>query len=332
MSNWLSEQNDQRSDYKEVKDPFKKKKFYDILCSKYLKSYVFFTVFVLVVPIGVYYFVVDRGSYPISSTATCMIVNNFRVSCGRDKWKKVECLKHHCCFDSSNNECYHSLPSFYSYVKTGDSNVYEASMKKSPLNTNCMKQVALVVNEKTENVVRIKLEVFDKNKTIEKGSVIENKNYEVIVEQNTLSVDILRKGSKEPLLSTSKGPLIFSENYTEWTLYLSNGTLFGFNQTLISLRKDETFRKVLYKGRSDHYSEPIFWVYTKKKFHGVSIFHEGPLEIIVLSSNLVILRSLITDNIEVEVYLGTTPKDLHNQLVKTITVPQSWTMEPHVCR
>lgn len=334
--NWLDKQNQQRLDYQNVDKPVRRRKILDIACSKYVKVWAILAIFALVVPALVYYFTFDEGIFPVPPGVTCMVQETFRVPCGKVNLTKEECWSLSCCFDQKESECYHSLPSRYFYVKSEDSNVYETFQRKSPLGTRTKKKVFFAVSEKSENVVGIKLAVYNDSGTesFEHGSSVVNKMYDIRVKEKELAVEICRKDTQEGLLSTDKGPLIVSDWYLEWTLYLTNanGSLFGINQTLIQTNKWEKFTKVFYKNKLDHYSLPALWAYSKGKFSGVSISHEGPLEITVLPSNLIILRSLTLDNIEIEVDAGHTPKMLHDQFRNTTKMPPYWAMETHICR
>lgn len=333
--NWLDSQNQQRPDYQNLDKPSKRRRgIYELVCSKYMKAWAILAVFVLTIPTLVYYFTIDVGSYVGTPKVTCLIRNGFRVPCGRENLTHEDCRKLLCCFDMRQKQCYHSLPSWYNYEKSDDGCVYETFMKQSPFGTETVKKVFFTVQDKSENTVRIKLEVYEGNNSVEflDASVVLDRNYVVQIEEKALTIDIFRNKTNELLLTTAKGPLIVSNEYLEWSLYLSNGSLFGINQTLIDLTNEQKFRKVLYKNKFDHYSIPVFWGYSSGKFHAVTIFHDGPLEVTVTSSKLVLLRSLTLDSVEIEVDVGHTPKMLHDQLMKTSKVPPFWVLENHICR
>lgn len=43
-------------------------------------------------------------------------------------------------------------------------------------------------------------------------------------------IEVKRKSDNKTLLSTARGPLIASENYFEWSVYLNSFTLMGFDE------------------------------------------------------------------------------------------------------
>lgn len=332
--NWLDRQNQQRVDYKNINTNFRKTQFCHLLCTEYVKVISILLIFILTVPPLTYFFIIDEGTIPVPSAETCMVHDMFKVPCGRENLTQEQCWSLMCCFDPKHKDCYHSIPSKYFYVKTDKANLYETLIEKSPFGTKMVHNVSFTVSEKSENEVILKLGVYKEDNSLSFGNdtVDINKNYYVQFQNNELSVEILRKGTNELLLSTFRGPLIVSERYLEWTFYLTGAYLFGVNQNLIRVSDNETFKKVLYKNKLDHYSIPTIWAYSKGKFHSITISHDGPLEITIKPSNLIILRSLTLDNIEVDLNIGHTPKMLHEQLVKQIQVPPYWTMGTHICR
>lgn len=329
--NWLDRQNQQRADYKNISGNIRRTQFYQLICTEYVKIIILLLVFILIVPPLTYFSIIDEGTFPLSSEETCMVHDTFKVPCGKGNLTREQCWSLLCCFDPKHKDCYHSIPSRYFYVKSG--NIYKTSIEQSPIGTKMLRNVSFIVSEQSENDVILKLgKCKSDNLSFGADSLVENKNYEVRFHNNKLSVEIFRKDTNELLLSTSRGPLIVSENYMEWTFYLSGTYLFGVNQNLIRIRDNKTFKKVFYKNKLDHYSIPTIWAYSKGKFHGVSISHEGPLELTIKSSNLVILRSLTPGNIEINLIVGYTPKMMHDQLMTQTQLPPYWTMGTHICR
>lgn len=332
--NWLDRQNQQRADYKNLNGTIRKAQLCQLLCTEYVKLIIILLIFVLIVPPLTYFFIIDEGTISQPSAETCMVNDMFKVPCGRQNLTQKQCWSLMCCFDPKHKDCYHSIPSRYFYVKSDKVNIYETSIEKSPFDTKMVHDVFFTVNEKSENEVNLKLGMYKKGNSFsyEDYSADLKKNYEVQLHNSELSVEIFRNGTKELLLSTSRGPLIVSETYLEWTFYLTGAYLFGVNQNLIKVHDNKTFKKVLYKNKLDHYSIPTIWAYSQGKFHAITISHDGPLEITIKPSNLVILRSLTLDNIEVDLNIGPTPKMLHDQLMKQTQLPPYWTMGTHICR
>lgn len=206
---------------------------------------------------------------------------------------------------------------------------YVALQSKTPYGTTSLQTLMISVNEIDENKVSVIL--HQENVTVEDHYLDTEKNYKVNLLQEKLMVEIYRPNN-DILLTTAKGPLIASDTYWEWSFYLTNHTLFGLNRTVISVAENSTFTKVIYKNKDDHSTAPVLWAYGNNKFHGVVIKHDGPLEIAILPSNLVILRCLMGDSIELELSVGPTPRLLHDQQAENVTVPPLWTLQTHICR
>lgn len=330
--NWLNRQNEQRVDYQNLNKFVPKRGIYQLLTSKYIKIWAMLAIFVVTIPPLVYYFVIDDGSFPILPRETCMVQEWFRVPCGKGNLTREECWNLMCCFDPRERNCYHSIPSKYKYVKSKSKNVYEAVMEKSPIGTKSVKKLFFTVTEKDENVVNIKLGVYKHKESVFVRNNAVNKTYDVQIDETGLGVEIFRKGSNELILSTLKGPLIVSDRYLEWTIFPGDGMLFGITRDFIEVDNGKIFKKVFYNNKWDQYSTPTFWLFSKGKVHGVSIVHEGPLEITIIQSNVVIMRSLTYDDIEIELDVGDTPKKLHAQRTTIEKGTPFWTLEPHLCR
>ncbi|XP_018572083.1 lysosomal alpha-glucosidase-like [Anoplophora glabripennis] len=318
-----------RDDYEDDGKFKKKVTLRTILCNKTVKGWIFLTIFAASVPILVYYFVIDQGTYDDDDSYTCLVQENFRVPCGKFNITRNECESVQCCYDRSTQICYHYLPSRYSYDIDEETETYMASQSTTPFGTDSLQKLKMSINEIDENKVSVVL--FQDEVNVEDHYLDTEKNYKVNLVKEKLMVEVYRTNN-DLLLTTAKGPLIASDTYWEWSFYLTNHSLFGLNKTLISVPVNTTFTKVLYKNDIDHSSLPVLWAYGNKKFHGVIIKHDGPLEITILPSNLVILRSLTGDSLELELSVGPTPKFLHDQQTQNVTLPPLWALQTHMCR
>ncbi|CAG9814818.1 unnamed protein product [Phaedon cochleariae] len=333
--NWVREQNETREDYLNGETPQRKTSWKDGLCQGKTFGRLFLFLMALS-PILVYYLVVDEGTFTREDLYTCLVNDTFRVPCGRKNFTDKECLQADCCYDTKRMRCYHSVPSRYFYEANGGD--FRASHEKTPIGTLSSQKLKISVDEISPDTVRVIL--HGANETVPTNTLT-NKNYTVNVQNRKLQVEVYRNNAEQDrLLTTSNGPLMVSEKYSEWTLYLTNHSLFGLNRTLLTFQENRqvdpvansTITKVIYNNKNDHYSVPVFWAYANGKFHGVQIKHEGPLEIEILPSYLVVLRSLTGGTIELVLSVGPTPKDLHDQQATSTSVAPFWLMGTHMCR
>ncbi|KAJ8957974.1 hypothetical protein NQ318_001975 [Aromia moschata] len=329
-ASWLQEQNREREDYKNEGKYQRRITFKGIICNKIVKGWIFLTIFATVVPVLVYYFVVDQGTYKTNNSSTCSIKSEFRVPCGKINISSADCEKIHCCFELSTETCYHYLPSKYSYDFDENTNGYVAVQKSTPYDSASIQKLNISINEINENKVSIIL--HEDTVDVSTNTLNSAKNYKVKIADEKLIVEVYRSEDDDLLLSTAKGPLIASNNYSEWSFYLTNQTLLGLNQTLITVDENSTFNAVIYKNNYDHYTLPVFWAYKNKQFHGIVIKHDGPMEITILPSYMVILKSLTGGKIEVELSVGPTPTLLHDQQLVAQNIPSYWTMDTYMCR
>lgn len=327
MASFIQEQNEIREDYVD-ENKFKRKfTWRSVVCKTSVQGWVFIVAFAVIVPALTYYLVINKGSYKLVDTYTCYVNSTFRVSCGKVNITEHDCVNIACCYDKPTKKCYHYLPSRYSYDLVKGS--YKASRTRSPYSTLNLNNLKLSVNE--INSDQVSIYVHQENEQLPQAIPTKDKNYVVNNVKEKLMVEIFRPDG-DLLLSTAKGPLIASENYWEWTIYLSNHSIFGTDQSLIKLDENSTLTKVFYFNKNDHSSLPVFWAYKNGKFHGVSINHDGPIEMVVLPSNMVVLKSLTGGFIEVTLSVGPTPKLLHDQQRQADVEVPSWLMGTHVCK
>lgn len=113
---------------------------------------------------------------------------------------------------------------------------------------------------------KLSLTIHETSETIEPISV-ENSNF-TITQSDTKMILEVSDQDGDTIFSTSKGALIASENYWEWSFQFSNGTLFGLDRNLIELDASESLTKVIYKNQLDHLTQPVLWAHQNGKFHG----------------------------------------------------------------
>lgn len=114
----------------------------------------------------------------------------------------------------------------------------------SPLSTTAASSVKLDIQEITEDILSLALWNSEKfsspptstlsssSKTLGTSYSIENeRNFQYRVFSPEMFVEVKRPSSGKILLSTSRGALIVSDGYFEWSFFLgSNTTLMGFGE------------------------------------------------------------------------------------------------------
>ncbi|XP_056637318.1 lysosomal alpha-glucosidase-like [Diorhabda sublineata] len=328
---FIQQQNEVRRDFRN-ENVYSKKRVTvrSILCQVNVLGWLLICVFTITIPFLTYYLVIDLGTYKQVETYTCFVNGKFRVPCGKVNISESQCVNLGCCHDKPTQQCYHYLPSKYSYDLKGSA--YVASRSFSPFNTKTVPKMTITIHENTTD--RVNIILHQENNKMEEN-ILHKKNYIVKMTKEKLMVEIFRPNG-DLLLSTAKGPIIASENYWEWNVYLTNDHLFGIDRTLIKVKDNSTYTKIFYKNQNDHTSTPILWAYNKGKFHGLTVYHDGPLELTILPSHLILLKSLTGGSIELELTVGPTPKDLYNQQTQNrITDNQSlpyWALQTYMCR
>nr|XP_022903137.1 sucrase-isomaltase, intestinal-like [Onthophagus taurus] len=288
---------------------------------------IFVWIFALTVPILCYFFLFHQQLPIITSIETCSVNSTFRVKCGNlnltDSKARGNCVSLSCCFDDFTRECFHSLPSRYFYTKD------KANLEQSPFLTALDRNVYVFYNEGSDHV-NIRLS-NDQNDAFNSNQKEKNLMYTIEKDSNKLEINVKRINSQKLLLTSSLGPLISTQNYMEITFYLGQH-LFGLDQ--LYFNSNETYNKIIYHNGDDHTTIPGFIAYQEGKFHGFLIDYDGPLEISVLPSRLIILRAIGKRRINFTLHVGPTPEDIAKFFYKqnNYQVPEKWVLGPHICR
>lgn len=257
---------------------------------------------------------------------TCLINANYRISCGNFNISKDKCRDINCCFDTTEYECYHYYPSTYGYSESGNNN-YKPLEKRTPLQTPMLTSVELTISHNGETSQIVVSESATGSNVVRQTSG-ESEYFTSEIDKETLSIKILRKKTGDVLLSSKLGPLITSNGYWEWSLQVTQSLLFGLNDLHL---KNKRLTRVIYKNSTEHNVIPAFIAHQSDKFHGVVINHEGPLEVTILASKLIVLRGL-GKNFDVTLFHGPTPKDIYRQMKTNYPIFKYEHLRPHICR
>lgn len=307
-----------------------KRRLYEFFTTIQLRGLVFVILFSITIPCLIYFLIIDNGTYREDDYYTCLILPGFRVNCGYTNISEQHCVQLDCCFDNTNNSCYHYLPSKYAYNIDADavSDKYIPSHENTTVNSTSIDQLTISLSG---NVDYLAITLHDNTVESVTNSTLPALKYLVNLSKNKLQVDVIRP-ENDVLLTTSHGPLMASNKYWEWTFYMGTNVLFGLDRLSINLDGNETMSKIIYKSWNDIDVVPLLWAYNDGKFHAVQIRHDGPLEVIVLASKMVVLRMIAGHFIELGLYVGPTPKEIHDQLRNDDEQLPFWMLKPQICR
>lgn len=102
----------------------------------------------------------------------------------------------------------------------------------SPLKTKAAQRMKLDIQETSDGILSIflwnpdEIEYEDSNKT--KTAANSSSVWNVFSPE--VFIEIKRRGNNKTMFSTARGPLIASENYFEWSIYLNSAELMGFDE------------------------------------------------------------------------------------------------------
>ncbi|KAJ9588742.1 hypothetical protein L9F63_017977, partial [Diploptera punctata] len=304
----------------------------------------------VVVPTIVYLTVFSDNPEFQSEIWTCALRPSYRVPClkGFAEVNENYCTTMGCCWNNTDQVCFHSNPSQLSYSVDGwvDKNTARDQLcssfldltsrqSKSPYGRDIATQLRAAAVPVTES----HLQIFIYNKTAGEPDFPEriafsDTTFQVsIYGPDYLSIEISRKEDENSyLLSTSNGPLIGSNNYWELTIqFQKDSKVFGLGEIELISKP-----KVLFNNENRTGANPFIMVLNNDgKAHGILFNNPGPIEFELLeNSNLLIVRSLSTAHWDFSVFAGPTPKDVMKQFTENRRpiVPPQWALGFHICR
>lgn len=307
-------------------------------CTRFLRNRIitgvlFLIGFSVTIPVLVFFVLFHIGYSANEERHTCLVESSYRVPCGKVNISSEECTAVRCCFDDETLQCYHYIPSLYYYQASANTEImghYFASQDRTPFHNESIDALAVTVVEVDEN--KLKIVLHRTNVSVTANTVNTAKSYDVkIYDDHYFYVQVTRSSTNDTLFTTHKGPLIASTGYWEWTFQLTTQNLYGFGE--MSFKENTTYTKIIYKNGEDHNTLPIFMGHVNGSYHGAVVEHDGPLEVTVLPSYLIILRTIVGDSISITLSTGPTPADVVTQqrLSEPSPLPY-WALGPHICR
>ena len=263
----------------------------------------------------------------------------YQISCGGNNISNEECLAIECCH-SKKSGCYHYLPSKYQYKMENkrDWKLDEAlvpTLLQSPLKTSTTKKMQLNIREINDETLSITIYDPDKYKPTKTEALSDSKSrlYVTKVFEPEIFVEVRRKLNNKTLLTTARGPLIASDDYFEWTIYLNSWMLMGLDE--IFLRASH---KILLN--NEHTSVVPYILAFDIETSTYHCLHfssfDSPTEIEILKSNVIIIRSFQSHSFEMTLFVGPNFEDIYQQIKEhnpvNYTPPEYWGLGVHICK
>lgn len=151
--------------------------------------------------------------------------NSIRNSLHLKNATEQECALNACCFSPSSG-CYHFLPSRYQLrQQEGNSEDFVPSRETSPWGTKTFSKMKLDIQPLSDEILSIALWSPQHHHRSPLPVFVSQKElkYEIKVFKPELFIEIRRKLDNRVIFSTSRGALIASENYFEWSFHLGAG-------------------------------------------------------------------------------------------------------------
>lgn len=295
------------------------------------------------------------------------IENNDRFDCFPEYGSSQEkCERRGCCwspplankFDSNIPYCYFpsDFPNYHVFSSRKDDNSLVFSLEK--LNTTFRKNEILKLEARiiydTKNRLRVQIKdakqqryqvpVFNKEyRAYDKACLKCDTDYQIFVNENPFAIKVYRKSNGRLIFDTSVAPLIYADQYIQFSTRLVNKIFYGIGEHQDSLAHTADWNKYTFWNRdipptvnTNLYGTHPFYMSMDKDgtAMGFYLLNSNAMDINVNPTPALTFIT-IGGIIDFYVYLGPSPSDVvsqHLQVVGQPQMPQYFTLGFHLCR
>ncbi|GBP97317.1 Alpha-glucosidase 2 [Eumeta japonica] len=264
------------------------------------------------------------------SHGSCTLSRSSRLPCGKANVSRSSCHAE-CCYDPSNDVCYHRIPSRFSYISEGswseDVDLRPRISTEPFAHSPTISTLRLSVDEASST--HLTLTFYDPTSFPHmRGRRIDEKDYDYDISYPELAIDVHR--SNDLIFSTIRGPLIAALNIWEITFKLTNDSMHGLGQIPLIANSSRVF----YSNKESPDVIPLIYAKSNGTYHGVLVDNMSPTELTVLEDNQLIVRSIETSSLKIHIFVGPEPKDIMSDVMKLIGFENNlnyWMLGAHIC-
>ncbi|XP_063708742.1 uncharacterized protein LOC134837304 [Culicoides brevitarsis] len=312
---------------------------HELLLNRTMRAMIVTIAVAICLPTLAYVVFYSRELNPIAYVkeyGTCGYYDIYFLPCGPKNISEQICKLRGCCFMYSHG-CYHSLPSRHRYLTSSTPWSNNATLVPALSQTSLDGEMAvdnmrLIVNEISADIVEIQITSDINAKTNNRQILEETKNYNVMVFEPSIYVEIHRKSTNATLFSSAKGPWIASKNYFEWSMHLQADILMGLGHHRL-----EVGDKFFLLNNQSNFAAPFVMGFNKKEktYHAIYFPSDSPLEVEIMDTKLVLIRGFTSTFFHVFILVGPTPAEIYQQIRSLNTNPYDltsyWQLGVHLC-
>ncbi|CAF0899838.1 unnamed protein product [Brachionus calyciflorus] len=257
---------------------------------------------------------------------------------------EAECLKRECCWSPSDlniPKCFYPK-NFTNYkVVSKDGLNYLLRKEKPTFRPNEILELNLKISFVTKNTLR--LEITDpKNERYRVKNMNKKKNnyplndyeYYFYVNEDPFYIKIFRASTGKIIFDSSIAPLIYADQYIQFSTTLQNDYFYGLGGPKNNLARDTNWTRYSSWNRQN-ITHP-FYMTVDQDGNSMGLYLQNSNAIEVLSNPMPSLTFITIGGIlDIFVYLGPYPSDVifqHTQVVGTPQIPQYFTLGFHLSR
>ncbi|GAB6026395.1 hypothetical protein CHUAL_012598 [Chamberlinius hualienensis] len=301
---------------------------------------------------------------------SCSIDTVKRIPCANSgvNVTQEQCVNGGCCWDgesltlngSAVPKCFHSYPSQLDYTISSISGTSNLTFHLKPWNralksfNETSADIQFDIDRVSKSYVRIR--------AVREGTQVTNTIWPDLPEENKFENEMLygiassltgdrftlsvyRHSDNTSLIAFNGGPMVYTGNYTEYTIYVPSTNIYGLGEgNHKTLKHSMNFEQWFLLSRSQvsasegrhYYGVQPFYMCIEEtgNVHGVLLGLSQPA-IVSLQPGRTISIKTSGELIEVHVFAGPTPHDVMEQYTKVIgrpVLPPYWGLGYHTCR
>lgn len=281
-----------------------------------------------------------------------------RFDCMPEGSDKTECEKRQCCWSNTTSSqapsCFYpqDFPNYRvvsTKVKMNEMS-YSLQKDKPSHRPNEILNLEVLLIFESEQTLRVKIidpnnsryEVPSLNRT-QKSRPKNDTDYQIFINENPFGIKIFRKSTGKIIIDTSVAPLIYSDQYIEFSTTLTNSYFYGLGEHRDSLAHETNWNRYTFWNRdispslnTNLYGTHPFYMTVDRNGDAMGFYFHNSNAMEVLVTPKPALTFITTGGIiDFYVYLGPSPSDVvfqHTLVVGTSQMPQYFTLGFHLCR
>ena len=280
-----------------------------------------------------------------------------RFNCMPEGSNQIECERRECCWSnetvSEAPNCFYpqNFPNYRVVSSTVNVNELKYSLIKDRKTHRPSEISNLEVRISFESKTALRVRIIDPNnrryevpflKTV-KPRLENDTDYQIFVNEDPFAIKIFRKSTGKIIFDTDVAPLIYADQYIEFSTSLTNNYFYGFGEHRDNLAHETNWSRYTFWNRdtspslnTNLYGTHPFYMTVDKNGQAMGFYFQNSNAMEALVTPKPAITFITTGGIvDFYIYIGPAPSDVvfqHTLVVGPSQMPQYFTLGFHLCR